>query len=205
MNVATDVPPPLPSRRGPGCLGWSLILGAACVALCAGGGFILYRSVSNAFTTDGTRVREITAQIADFNPPGDLRPIFGVDMNFGAMKIQAGFFAAGQSLPMALLVQFAGTTAEDAQRQLDDFGGQAKDFVPRSTIEKQVTVHGQQVTATIQTGAWRSQHAGEERQPTVKASAGFEGRGGTANVMVLVPGDDDAAVGAAVALIETVR
>ena len=134
------------------------------------------------------------------------RTIFhGAPARAGPRTSKSRLAAAGQSLPMALLVQFAGTTAEDAQRQLDDFGGQANDFVPRSTNEKQVTVHGQQVTATIQTGAWRSQRAGEERQPTVKASAGFEGRGGTANVIVLVPGDDDAAIDATVSLLQAVK
>lgn len=207
MNVPTDFPPPTPSRRGLGCLGWSLILVGICMALCAGGAFLGYRWVSNAFTMDAARVRDIATKIADFTPPENLRPAFGFDMNFGVTKIQAGFFAAEQGLPMVMLMQFAGMSEEDAHRQLEDVGGQLKDFVPLATSEKQVTVRGQDVTATVQTGEWRAEPAGgaPQRLPTVKAAASFEGRGGAANVIVLVPGNDDAAVEEAIALVETVR
>lgn len=206
MNVDADFPPPAPSRRGLGCLGWSLILAGVCAALCAGGVFLGYRWVSNAFTMDAAKVREITAKIADFTPPENLHPAFGFDMNFGVTTIQAGFFAA-EGLPMVMLMQFTGMSEEDAHRQLEDVGGQLKNFVPLATTEKQVVVRGQDVTATVQTGEWRDEPAGgpPQRLPTVKAAASFEGRGGAANVIVLVPGNDDAAVDEAISLVETVR
>ncbi len=205
MNVSSDFAPPPPSRRGLGCIGWSLILAGICVAACAGLAFIGYRWFGNAFTTDSARVREITATIADFTPPEKMRPIFGIDMNFGVTKIQAGVYNADDGLPMVMLMQFAGISEDDAERQLDQMGSQFKNFVPKATIERPVTIRGREAKATIQTGEWRGEAAADERQPTTKASAGFEGRGGTANVIVVVPGDDDAAIDAAVSLLQTVK
>lgn len=205
MNVGNEVSLPPSSRRGLGCLGWSLILAGVCVAACAGLAFIGYRWFSKAVTTDAARVREITATIADFTPPERMRPVFGVDVNFGVTKIQAAVYDAEDGLPMVMLMQFAGISEEDAERQLDQMGGQFKNFFPMATSERPVTVRGREVKATIQTGEWRGESGADERQPTTKAAAGFEGRGGTANVIVLVPGNDDAAITAAVGLVESVR
>lgn len=205
MNVSGDFHQPPKSRRRLGCLGWSLILAGVCVAACAGVAFIGYRWFGNSFTTDAARVREITAMIADFTPPENVRPTFGIDVNFGTTKIQAGFFSAADGLPMATLMQFAGISEEDAEQQLGEVGGQSGNFNPKTTIERPVTIRGREVTATIQTGVSIGERGNGEWRPTTKAAASFEGRGGTATMVVLLPGDDEAAIDAAVALLQTVR